>query len=299
MKKTKPFTLRALVKAIRPHHFLKNLLLFLPIIVSHQYWHLALWWRAILGFVCFTMAAASVYLINDIVDAETDRLHPDKKNRPIANGTLGVFPAVLCASIGLFLAGLLSSIWIGGEFSIVLTGYYIITTLYSFVLKKSCLLDVCVLSLLYTLRVIAGIVAIHSSYSFWLIGFSFAFFLSLALVKRCSELVHLADGQQQVMRDKSYAVNDLRWLKYIGFFSAAASVVVFIFYINSSTVKGLYTTPVWLWGIALCLLVWIARVWLLAIQGRVHDDPVVFSIQDKVTWALIGMVLILFLLSVG
>lgn len=285
--------LKDYVKACRLHQWLKNALIMVPLVAAHRVFELELLFNCILAFGAFSLCASSVYLMNDLLDLNADRHHRSKNQRPFASGAV---PAVH----GIFLIPVLLALVVAIatqlplSFGIVLVVYYVATTAYSFSLKKRIMLDVIILAGLYTIRIIAGAAATGIPLSEWLLAFSMFIFLSLALVKRYTELVDLrARGEKLEARGRGYAVDDIELLASLGGASGYISVMVLALYINSELVNTMYTNPYVLWGICPLMLYWISRVWILAHRGQMHDDPIVFAIKDSVsryTGVLIGVV---------
>ena len=276
------------LRAARVHQWVKNLLLFVPIFTAHRYQEIHFWQLSILAFFSFGLCASSVYLINDLVDLESDRQHERKRFRPLARGEMSpLFAKVLIAF------GLLASFLLAGAISLeyvgVLCCYFLTTTAYSFCFKQIVLVDIIVLAILYSLRVIAGGVATGLEVSQWLIGFSLFFFVSLACVKRFSELLSLKRQEKDEAHGRGYMVGDLEQISQFGISTGCVAVLVFALYITSSDIQVIYSSPRILWLICPLLLYWISRLWLLAHRGQVHDDPIVFAIRDRISY-LIGCV---------
>ena len=275
-----PSALRAGIKALRPHQWLKNLLLFVAPILAHRT-EPALWLQVVLGFVAFSFTASSVYILNDLLDLESDRQHRTKKRRPFASGALSIqsglamFPVVLLSGV------LTSAAFLPWPFTAALLGYWILTTAYSFYLKRKMVVDVLTLASLFTYRVLAGGLAAEVAVSEWLLGFSMFFFLGLAFVKRYSELVQTQQRDLERIPGRGYWVVDLQLVTSFGPASGFMAVLVFCLYIASPQVKELYSQPQFLWLIAPILLYWIARVWFLAGRDQLHDDPVLFAVRDR------------------
>jgi 4-hydroxybenzoate polyprenyltransferase len=288
--------LKKLLQAIRIHHFVKNLLVFVPLISGGLYTQLADIRLATTAFIAFCCATASVYLLNDCLDIETDRLHPIKKHRPLAAGELSLQTAQL--AIPLFFLGslVIGYYFVNKEFTATLGLYYLLTLAYSIYLKRLFFVDILVLSLFYTLRITAGIAAIDARYSPWLLSFSFCFFFSMALVKRYAELYQLEQQGVDKAHDKAYQQQHKTLIQHLGILSAAASIVILACYVLSDAVKPVYQHPKWLWGLPIVLGWWLARTWRLSLQGKVHEDPILFALHDKLTWlglALSAIVLIM------
>ena len=274
--------LRIWVRALRLHQWLKNLLIFLPLLAAHMLFAPQAIQRSVLAFFCFGLCASGVYLLNDLLDLESDRRHPRKCLRPFAAGTLslvaGLIAAPLLALVSFALALLLSPL-----FAAVLLGYYALTLAYSFALKRIAMLDAIVLGALYTVRIVAGTVAIRTALSFWLLAFSMFLFLSLAMLKRYTELRGLRDAGQTEASGRGYAVDDLPLIESLGGSSGFLSVLVLALYINSTASEVLYRHPQILWMLCPLLLYWVSRAWLIAHRGAMHDDPVVFALLDRVS----------------
>ena len=272
--------LRPYIKALRLLQWTKNLLIFIPLIMSHQLGDLELLWQAVRAFLAFGLCASSVYLLNDLFDLEADRQHPTKRNRPLAAGTVPIkrgtilIPALLFAAFAIALS--LPTAFIG-----VLTLYYAFTLMYSLRLKRVLLVDVLLLAGLYTVRIIAGAAAVAIMPSFWLLAFSMFLFLSLALVKRYSELLVLHGLEKRKAKGRRYHVIDLETLAQSGITSGFMAVLVLALYIDSEQVKTLYAHPEAIWMLCPLLLYWISRIWLLARRGEMHEDPLVFAIEDQ------------------
>jgi len=267
------------IKAMRLHQWVKNLLIFVPLVLSHQIYDLTLLAQAILAFLTFGLCASSVYLLNDLLDLPADRRHPSKRDRPLAAGSLPIKQGALLIPV-LLLIGFTIALALPVEFLLVLTLYFVVTLAYSVWFKQAALVDVLVLAALYTLRIIAGTAAVAVDYSFWLLAFAMFLFLSLALVKRYSELMAQPEDNDQFLHGRGYRIGDLDILSQFGSSSGYMAVLVLAFYINSSEIRLLYSYPEAIWMLCPILLYWISRVWLLARRGEMHEDPVVFAIQD-------------------
>jgi 4-hydroxybenzoate polyprenyltransferase/phosphoserine phosphatase len=286
--------LRSWLKAIRLHQWAKNALLFVPLLLAHQ-WHLRTFAGAVTAFFSFGMCASATYIINDLLDLEADRRHPNKRRRPFAAGDLSAIAGVgmvcllmVCAvALALALPHFFNALPGGSVlarpygFLAWLAFYTAVTLSYSLYLKRKLLLDVFVLSGLYTVRIMAGSAATGIPMSPWLAGFAVFFFLSLAFVKRFSELEGLRERGGAVSNGRGYFVSDLEQLRALGTGAMYAAVVVLSIYINNPETNFLYAHPVRLWMVVPVLLLWLSQVWMLASRGEMHDDPVVFAITDK------------------
>ena len=276
------FRLRALVRALRPHQWAKNVLVFTPLLAGHRIADVEALFSASLAFVAFCLCASSVYLLNDILDLEADRTHQRKSARPFATGDLPIGVGLQLVPLLLIAAALIAS-QLRLEFAAALGAYYLLSLAYSFGVKAVMLLDTVVLAGLYTSRVIAGGLATDSPASFWMVLFSIFIFLSLAFVKRYAELDALRRSQKVAAQGRSYNVHDLPILESLGTGAGYMSVVVLALYINSPTVQTLYSRPKYIWAVCVLLLYWIARVWMKAHRGRMDEDPVLFALQDRVS----------------
>ena len=288
---------QAWLKALRIHQWTKNSLIFLPMLLAHELTTPTLYVQAALAFFSFSFAASAIYIFNDLFDLHADQHHPRKKNRPFAAGNLNLAAAAGAAPL-LVMAALSVSLLLPALFTEVLLLYLVITTLYSWRLKQLALLDVLTLAALYTIRILAGTAAYGVETSIWLIEFSLAIFLSLALVKRYAELREALEARPEEIgaRGRGYHTRHLPWLARFGIASGALSVIVLAFYINSEKVIQFYKHPAALWILCPLMLYWIARIWKLAISGKLSDDPLDFAARDPQTWiigAISGAVLIL------
>ncbi|KPK52780.1 MAG: hypothetical protein AMJ59_26540 [Gammaproteobacteria bacterium SG8_31] len=282
------------VTAIRLHHWLKNVLVFVPLILAHRLDEYALIGRAAVAFLSFGLTASSVYLLNDLLDLRSDRNHPSKCARPLASGAIPIEHAVLLIPILLSGALICASV-LPLPFLITLAVYFTLTLAYSLRLKFAVILDVLVLAALYTLRLIGGATATTVVPSFWLLSFSMFLFLSLALVKRFSELKLHTDRHAGVAV-RGYTDDDLPMLSQLGSASAMMSVLVLALYINSDTVSVLYEHPQLIWLMCPLLLYLVSRIWLLAHRRKLHEDPVIFIIRDRRShWLAVLAILLLWI----
>ena len=280
---------KALIKALRLHQWAKNILIFLPVLLAHNL-RLPVLTAAVIAFFSFSLCASSTYIVNDLLDIEADRRHPRKQHRPFAAGDLSVKAGVLLSAVLLGAALVLAVLTLPLTFLFWLLLYLVTTLSYSLYLKRVVLVDVILLSGLYTLRMLAGSAATHVPISPWLGALSLFFFLSLAIVKRFSELQYARARGQKLANGRGYLLADIEQLRTFGTASAFAAVLVFSFYIGlgGQDVLGLYHHPGRLWLITPLMAYWIMRVWLLASRGDLDEDPVIFAVTDR-TSLLIGM----------
>jgi 4-hydroxybenzoate polyprenyltransferase/phosphoserine phosphatase len=287
---------RTWVKALRMHQWAKNSLVFVPVLAGHKVLEMELLLQAALGFVAFSLCASSVYVLNDLLDLDSDRRHPDKRRRPFASGALPVRAGAVLAPVLLVAGFALALLVLPLPFSALLATYYATTLAYSLYLKQVMVLDVLVLAGLYTVRLFAGSLATGVPTSSWLFTFSMFLFLSLALVKRLSEVRRLRQSSEEAAPGRGYLASDYEQLASLGVSAGYISVLVLAFYITSEDVRGLYAHPERLWLLCPVMLYWVSRVWLLAHRGLVNEDPLVFALRDKVSYA-VGVVAVLVLLA--
>src|SRR5688572_3338356 len=272
---------RDLVRALRPYQWVKNLLLFLPLLMSHQVGNFERVAAVATGFIAFCLCASASYVLNDLWDREHDRHHPVKRNRPFAAGRLSARAGVAMI-VGLFTAGVGISIFrMSPGFTAMLIAYVVITTVYSFWLKRKLLLDVFFLAGLYTHRVLAGGIAADVIVSPWLLAFCIFFFLSLAYAKRYAELLRVQEELGEQIRGRAYRVEDLEIVDGVGPASGYMSVLVLALYVNSNRAGQLYQSPSLLWLVCPVMLYWITRIWFLARRRALMEDPLLFAIKDR------------------
>lgn len=268
------------LRALRLHQWLKNLLLFVPLLASHQLGNIQSIITLIVALISYSLCASSVYVINDLFDLESDRNHPRKKQRPFASGKLLIKSGAVVAPLLIILSTILATS-VNNNFLIILLIYLFLTLLYSLILKRMVLVDCLTLATLYTLRIIAGAAALSIPLSFWLLAFSIFIFLSLALVKRYAELVVQAQEGKSHAHGRGYLVSDVTILQALGVSSGYISALVLALYLRSEDVISLYIQPMAIWLVLPILLFWISWVWLKAARGEMHDDPIVFAVKDK------------------
>ncbi|MEE4187762.1 MAG: UbiA family prenyltransferase [Roseobacter sp.] len=269
------------LKAIRPHQWMKNALVFLPILAAHQFAGTTVL-QGLMAFIAFSLIASSVYVVNDMLDLAADRAHPRKRLRPFAAGSIPIAHGIWMTA-GLIGAGTLIAIALGWQFLLVMIVYYALTTAYSLNLKRRTIIDICTLAGLYTIRIVAGAAATGIELSVWLLAFSIFFFFSLASVKRQAELIDNLKRGQLSATGRGYHVDDLPVITMMAIASGYVSVMIMALYVNSPGVTKLYSQPVALWGICCILLYWLSRTILLAHRGHMHDDPVVYAAKDRIS----------------
>ena len=276
---------RALVAACRPYQWVKNLLVFFPLLTAHRLFDRRDAIPAVLAFVAFSLTASSAYILNDVVDLPRDRLHRTKARRPFASGAVPIrwaftaIPLLLLGAIGVSLA-------LPAGFQAVLAFYWALTTLYTLGLKRLAIVDVLALAGLYTVRLFGGSQASHVPLSNWIIAFSMFLFLSLALVKRVAELLVAQATSRTASIGREYRVSDLAVLGRMGMSAGYSAVIVLALYLNSADVLRFYRHPDRLWLLCALLVLWLSRVWLVTERGEMHDDPTVFALRDMASYGI-------------
>lgn len=276
------------LEAMRPHQWLKNVLVFLPMLAAHRL-DLVTALQAVLGFVAFSLVASATYILNDLLDLSADRAHPRKCQRPFASGRIRLIHGTWMIP-ALAISGALVALAGGLELFAVLVAYTMLTVLYSVKLKRLAMIDICALATLYTLRILAGSAATGVPSSLWLLAFATFFFFSLAAVKRYAELVDGVASGRAMATGRGYHVDDRSIVANIMVSSGLISILVLALYANSEPVQKLYHYPEFLWGVCLVLLYWTNRVALLTHRGEMHDDPVVFAMRDRTSLCCVMIV---------
>lgn len=271
--------LSAWLRLFRVHQWLKNLLIFVPLLTAFAFTDFENLAAAAIAFLAFSFAASATYVVNDLLDLDSDRRHPRKRHRPLAGAQIPI-PRALAASTGLLAmaAGLASTL--STNFLLLLIAYLFLTGSYSWVIKQYVLLDVLMLSVLYTLRIVAGAAAVEVTTSVWLLAFSVFIFLSLALVKRCSELLSLSRIGRTGTNGRDYRVGDLVVFWPMGVGAGLCAVLVFALFVCSIETETRYATPELLWLVAVGLIYWLGRLWIKTARGEMLDDPLVYALRD-------------------
>lgn len=277
------------LRALRPHQWVKNLLVFVPAVTAHRF-DLTVALACLIAFASFNLCASSAYVLNDLLDMGNDREHPWKRRRPFAAARVDVRHGMLLVPAALGLS-LISGLLVSRTFVAVLCFYYALTLAYSVYLKRQMMLDAVTLASLYGIRLLAGALAAGVPLSPWMAIFAIFLFLSLALVKRSSELAgRLATGAGDPA-GRGYRLTDLPVLQGLAASSGYVAVLIFGLYINSPTVAALYRTPDRLWAISVILLYWISRVLILTHRGEMHEDPVLFASKDPTSLICAGLMI--------
>ena len=289
---------QSIARALRPHQWVKNLIIFVPLLTAHELSNWPKLRNGILAFVAFSLAASAVYILNDLMDIEADRHHATKCHRPFASGDLPL-PFGLAASPLLFAASAVLAWQLPWGFAVVLGTYVLLTSSYSLRLKEVPLLDVFCLAALYTVRLIAGHEAAIIDYSFWLLVFSMFIFLSLALLKRFTELFAARKQSKSEIKGRGYATSDLELVATLGTGSGYLAVLVMALYVHSPEGSAHYNRPMVLLLICPLLLFWISRVWMLAHRGQMHNDPIIFALKDRASYVVGALTLLVLWLAAG
>jgi 4-hydroxybenzoate polyprenyltransferase len=275
----------AVLAALRPHQWVKNILVFLPLLASHRILDPGSATASLIAFLAFCLCASSAYLLNDLLDIENDRAHHRKRFRPLAAGTLPV-PWALVLIPGLLAVAFALVMPTAPLAVVVLALYYAVTLAYSVILKHRVLVDVFTLAGLYAIRLLAGHAATGIPYSPWLLGLMTFLFLSLAFAKRHAELVRLRSAGGQRIKGRGYRGGDLELVSMFGVAAGFMAALVMALYVTSDAVAVLYAAPMLLWGLSPLVLYWVAHVWLIAHRGDLHDDPIVFTLRDGTSYVV-------------
>jgi len=272
-------TIAPLFYLLRPHQWLKNILVLLPVLLSHTWNNWAISSKALLATVCFCLTASATYIFNDFLDVHSDREHDHKKLRPLAAGTVTTRAAMMLA-VALLLAAIFLAVKLPWSFGIMLAVYLLSTILYSLYLKTKVVLDICTLAGLYTIRLFAGGAATTIPISEWTAAFAMFCFLGLAAVKRYAELQASPETGELTTR-RGYEQVDKSTIQVLGLSSMVMSVLVLVLYLRSPEVTLLYRHSEMLRLICPVLLYWFGRIWIVAGRGRMHSDPIIFALRDR------------------
>jgi 4-hydroxybenzoate polyprenyltransferase len=288
-----PVSIRTWLRALRIHQWAKNVLIFLPVAAAHKLLFPIVAFLSVVAFIVFGICASGTYLLNDLTDLDSDRVHPSKRFRPFASGALGLSTG-LAVALGMIGLGLVLAVTLlGWEFLLALLAYLGATLWYSHSLKRIPMVDVLALAALYALRVIAGSAATDIIPSFWLLAFTMFLFLSLAVAKRYSELTLMLKSGRSGPAGRGYTTDDISLLQSSGLSSGYIAVLVMALYVNSDVAQGMYHHPKVLWLLCPLLLYWITRVWIKTSRGQMDDDPVIFALTDRPSLAVAAVALAL------
>lgn len=289
-------TLSDWFKAFRIHHWVKNVLLFVPLFTANQTINIQSLSILSLAFISFSLCSSAIYIINDLLDLENDRLHPEKWRRPFATAKLSIKTGIVLISL-LIIVSLVLAWVVGSLFFVLLILYIILTSIYSLLIKKIILLDCLALAILFTIRIFAGGAAIAIVVSLWLLFFSIFIFLSMAFIKRYAEIyIQIKYGNKHI-HGRGYLTKDASLIKILGIISGCLSIVVFTFYLHSEKVTKLYSEPDLLLFVLPLLIFLISWIWIKAHRGKINGDPIMFAIKDKASLLAAGLMVAIFLLA--
>jgi len=289
--------LKIWAKALRIYQWSKNTLVFLALLMSHKILEADLFINSVIAFFSFGFTASAVYILNDLFDLESDRKHPSKKLRPFAAGTLSIRSGVIAIPILITLSFLMALLFLPKLFVLVLLIYLITTTTYSVYLKEIFIVDVILLGALYTLRILAGGFATDIEVSSWLLGFSGFFFLSLAFMKRYTDLVLFKKNEQIELFGRGYRIEDMEIVQKFGIVSGFISLLILAMYITSEQVLVLYSQPLMLWITIPIILYWLMNMWIATNRGKMTEDPIIYAVKDKSSYIVFILVLTIIILS--
>ena len=283
---------------LRPHQWVKNLLVFVPFLLSHEPFSQNSISKLLLAFAAFSLVASAVYVINDLFDRGNDRKHSLKKSRPIAAGLITV-PEAIGLSILLLSGGAFAALYVSPSYLGFLGGYFLVTTIYTFWGKRQVVLDVVLLAMLYTSRVFGGMLALDLEFSFWLFSFSIFTFLSLAFLKRFSELLSTKSAftTNRLIAGRGYGAEDQIAVSIMGIASSYTAALILALYLNSAEVSKMYLHPNYLWFMLPVFVFWFSRIWILGFRGLVDSDPVFFAVRDRITYVVAALTVAVFVLS--
>ena len=272
------------LRLLRVHHWTKNALLGVPFLTAQAWARPGALLALGLGFLSLSLVASATYVLNDLADLEHDREHHAKRHRPLASGVIGTTAALLVTGL-LVVAGLAIATLVGAEFLATVLVYGARTTLYTRRLKRNAIVDVVALAGLWTLRLVAGAAAIRVELSAWLLSFGAFLFLSLSLAKRVAELEAFGGDHERRLPGRGYARRDLPALLAFGISTGVVSVLVLALFVDSTPAQLKYPHHERLWLACPALWFWLARIWLETSRGRMHHDPLVYSLRDRASWA--------------
>lgn len=284
-----------ILKILRPHQWVKNILVFTPMLLSHNI-DIYNFILSIKAFIIFSLTASSIYIINDIIDVKSDKNHPFKKYRPYAAGLISTNQCNVLVLILLSFCTLLL-ISTNKEFFFLVFFYFIISNLYTFFFKKIIIIDLLILSVLYTSRILGGGFITDIYVSNWLLSFSIFFFISLASVKRLIEIVNTKRIKKKFLLGRGYSIKNRKIIYKIANITSWISILILIFYINSSQVTQLYAVPNILWIVCAVMFFWITRIIYISHKGKIKDDPIAFAITDIISYLCLFIILFIFWLG--
>lgn len=284
-------------KIARTHQWVKNLLVFLPLLLTHNIINLNTIGLSVMAFISFSLIASAIYIINDIIDIESDRCDSIKCKRPLAAGLISIKTGFFLATL-LGLSSFAVAYKINIHFIVVCLTYAALAIVYSLLVKKIYVLDVVLLSMFYVIRVVAGAIAVNAEITNWLLAFSLFFFSSLAFIKRLAEMQQNNIGAGKVILGRNYVASDRTMIEIFGVAMGLISVLVMMLYIAEQLQSQKYTHPNWLWGVSVVMLYWVMRIWFMANRGIVQSDPIVYAIKDWPTYVMAVLSLVCVYLAI-
>ncbi len=284
-------------KALRVYQWSKNILLFLALFMSHRILEPQLLKQTIIAFFSFSFCASAVYILNDLFDIEADKKHPSKKNRPFASGQISVVNGAMIIPVLLLISFFLAVMFLPKTFTITLIIYLSITTSYTLYLKEKLFVDVIVLGFLYTLRVYAGGLSADIDVSSWLLGFSWFFFLSLAFMKRYTDLLLIKNNNQEELFGRGYSVLNLGFVQKAGIISGIISLIILALYVNSEQVLILYKSPLLIWLTLPIILYWLMHMWMVAYRGNMTDDPIIYAFKEGYSYVAFSIIILILIIA--
>ena len=292
MKNLRISKLFGFIGLLRLHQWFKNILIFVPIFTANIFPDIKIIYTYSIGFIALSLCVSSVYIVNDILDYKNDKLHPLKCKRPIASGKISIKESIFLLTIILTI-GLILSLNINNFFFLYILIYIVIANFYSVFFKKFFLLDCFILSFFYTFRIMIGGTIIGLQISEWLFVFSFTWFLSLALIKRYSELMLFKKNKQKKLLGRMYYLKDNFKVKFVGVISGYLSILTLTFYIYSDNASLYFTQPNMIWLLILILFIWINFMWINASNNEISEDPILYAFKNKISFSL-GIIFIIF-----
>ena len=293
----KKIGIKTWARALRVHQWVKNFLLFVPLLTAFEFLDIFKICSVSFAFFAYSFVASGTYILNDLWDLKADRVHTSKRSRPFACGEIPIINGIFVVGV-LFIVALVIALYISTAFTTVLITYFLLTTAYSLFFKQHVIVDIIMLSLLYTLRIIAGVTVIQVSIRSWLLAFSMFIFLSLALIKRCAELVSIEKiEQKKVISGRDYKPSDLVVLWPLGVGASLSAIVVFGLFISAPETQQKYASPELLWCSAISIMYWLGRMWIKTSRGEMHDDPIVYVIEDDVSYVLLLATIVITVLA--
>jgi 4-hydroxybenzoate polyprenyltransferase len=292
-----PLTFKDIVRALRVHHWSKNALIFVPLVLGHMWNDLGMVLNTLLGFLCLLLVTSATYLANDLADLEADRRHWTKRHRALASGRLPISLGFGMAGLALVL-GVIGAVLLSAPFALALLSYVALTLAYSFGLKRVPLLDTLIIGILFTTRLVMGTALLNHPYSEWLLTFSVFFFFSLAIAKRHTEIIGAGNNVSHALDSRGYRIEDEPLTLVLGVSASIASLVIMVlFIVEQARQRNLYDHASMLWGIPIVVAIWVGRIWLLAHRGQMNDDPVSFALRDRTSLMLGAAAAVIFLLA--